>query len=45
MFLGALLDLGRIDISSFVASLHEFLPLSLAVDIRKVHKKGLQRLR
>uniref|UniRef100_A0A7V4TH18 Putative nickel insertion protein n=1 Tax=Candidatus Caldatribacterium saccharofermentans TaxID=1454753 RepID=A0A7V4TH18_9BACT len=41
MFLGALLDLGRIDISSFVASLHEFLPLSLAVDIRKVHKKGI----
>lgn len=41
MFLGALLDLGRIDISSFVASLHEFLPLSLAVDIRKVHRKGI----
>jgi uncharacterized protein (TIGR00299 family) protein len=41
MFLGALLDLGRIDISSFVASLHEFLPLSFAVDIRKVHKKGI----
>jgi len=41
MLLGALLDLGKIDIPSFVASLHEFLSLPFAVDIRKVHRKGI----
>jgi len=41
MFLGALLDLGGIDVASFVVSLREFLPLSFAVDIRKVHRKGI----
>ncbi|MEN3183711.1 MAG: nickel pincer cofactor biosynthesis protein LarC [Atribacterota bacterium] len=41
MFLGALLDLGTIEIDAFVAQLKEFLPLPFDVTVCKVYKKGI----
>lgn len=41
MFLGALLDLGVIEVDAFVAQLKEFLPLPFDITIRRVYKKGV----